>query len=323
MLFIALVISACNTPIEPIKLTGETMGTTYNITAMNGHMDQGDLKHRIDQALGRIEDQMSTWRHDSEISRFNGDRTGSWFMVSDGFLRVLDAARSVNQQTGGAFDITVGGLVSLWGFGASERRPEKPGTDSIKENLAHVGHDKFEIATDRNAIRKIDLETEIDVSGIAKGYAVDAVAEILFQSGFEDFIVEIGGEIRSAGRRQDGTPWRVAIERPDSGSRSIEMIIALDNASIATSGDYRDYFEIGEKRYSHIIDPATGGPPENAVASVSVVATEAMAADALATGLMVMGTEKALRGLRENAFQEHLAARRSSAPVPRHRWESW
>ncbi len=280
--------------IEPIKLTGETMGTTYNITAINGHVGQIDLKQRIDRALGRIDDQMSTWRHDSEISRFNGDRTGGWFVVSDEFLRVLDAARSVNQQTGGAFDITVGGLVNLWGFGASERRSEKPGTDSIKEKLAHVGHEKFEIDTDRTAIRKIDLETEIDVSGIAKGYAVDTVAEILLQSGFEDFIVEIGGEIRSAGRRPDGTPWRVAIERPDSGNRPIQMIIALDYASIATSGDYHNYFEIGDKRYSHIIDPKTGGPPENGVASVSVVTDEAMAADALATGLMVMSTDEAL-----------------------------
>ena len=293
-LLLALVVTACSPAIEQIDVSGETMGTTYSLKVTADSTNKSELKQQVEAVFERINTQMSTWRPDSEISRFNRAQTSDWFEISDAFMRVLVAAQKINQQTGGAFDITVSGLVNLWGFGTSERRSKTPEPGTIAEKLTHTGPSIFEIDLSRNSIRKIDPEAQLDLSGIAKGYAVDAVAAVLAQAGINDFLIEVGGEVRASGGRLDGSPWRVAIERPDVQGRSIQATIALDNAAIATSGNYRDYFEIGDKRYSHIIDPKTGRPSDNGVASVSVITTDAMTADALATGLMVMGTEKAL-----------------------------
>lgn len=289
-----LVIAACSPAINQIDVSGETMGTTYTLKAIGEGINKTDIKQQVEALFERINAQMSTWRPDSEISRFNRVRTGGWFEISDEFMLVLDTAHRINQQTGGAFDVTVGGLVKLWGFGPSIRRNKAPESKAITEQLGHTGPATFAIDLSRNMIRKVDPEMQLDLSGIAKGYAVDAVAEILAQSGSDDFLVEIGGEVRASGRRLDGAPWRVAIEKPDTQGRSIQAAVSLDNAAIATSGNYRDYFQIGNKRYSHIIDPKTGSPSNNGVASVSVITDDVMTADALATGLMVMGAEKAL-----------------------------
>ena len=293
-LLLVLVVTACSPAIEQIDVSGETMGTTYTLKVVADGANKSDIKRQVEAVFEQINTQMSTWRPDSEISRFNRVQTSDWFEVSNAFMRVLVAARKINQQTGGAFDVTVSGLVNLWGFGPSERRSEAPEPGAIVEMLTHTGPSTFEIDLSRNSIRKIDSGVQLDLSGIAKGYAVDAVAEVLEQAGINAFLIEIGGEIRASGGRLDGSPWRVAIERPDAQGRSIQTTMALDNAALATSGDYRDYFEIGDKRYSHIIDPKTGRPSDNGVASVSVVTADAMTADALATGLMVMGSEKAL-----------------------------
>jgi thiamine biosynthesis lipoprotein len=252
------------------------------------------LRRELQETLDRINGQMSNWRTDSLISRFNRDRTGGWFAVSDELVLVLDAARRINRQTGGAFDVTVGGLVNLWGFGASEASPGIPIRSAIDAALAHSGQAKLEVDTAGRAIRKIDPRLEIDLSGIAKGYGIDALANVLERSEVHDFIVEIGGEVRASGARPDGLPWRVAVERPGPGGRVLRGAIALDGAAIATSGDYREFFEINGRRYSHIIDPRTGSPPDNGVASASVVAGDALTADALATACMVMGKEKAM-----------------------------
>jgi thiamine biosynthesis lipoprotein len=290
----ALVVTACSPAIEQIDVSGETMGTTYTLKIIADGVNKSDIMRQVEAVFEQINTQMSTWRPDSEISRFNRIHTSDWFEISDAFMRVLVAAQKINQQTGGAFDITVSGLVNLWGFGPSERRSKAPEPEAIVEILTHTGPSTFEIDLSKNSIRKIDPEAQVDLSGIAKGYAVDAVAEALEQAGANAFLIEVGGEVRASGGRLDGSPWRVAIERPDAQGRSIQTTVVLNNAAIATSGDYRDYFEIGDRRYSHIIDPKTGGPSDNGVASVSVVTTDAMTADALATGLMVMGTEKAL-----------------------------
>ena len=169
-----------------------------------------------------------------------------------------------------------------------------PDAEAITDKLNHIGPTTFEIDLTRNAIRKIDPEVRLDLSGIAKGYAVDAVVEFLKQEGINRLLVEVGGEVRASGGRLDGSPWRVAIVKPDPQRRSIQTTVGLDNTALATSGDYRDNFQIGDKRYSHIIDPRTGRPPNNGVASVSVIAGNTMTADALATGFMVMGTERAM-----------------------------
>ena len=287
-------IAACGHAIEQFDLSGESMGTTYKVKVIGKRIDTSELKQKIEDEFEKINNQMSTWQKNSEISRFNRDQTIDWFKISDEFMLVLDASQKINRQTEGAFDVTVGGIVNLWGFGSSPRRSKVPEPDAIVERLSHVGPATFEINLSTVSIRKFDPKTQLDLSGIAKGYAVDAVVEILAEAKIKDFLVEIGGEVRAAGRRLDESAWRVAIEKPVNQSRSILLTVSLEDAALATSGDYRDYFEIGVKRYSHIIDPRTGNPPDNSVASVSVVSDEAMYADALATGLMVLGTDKAL-----------------------------
>lgn len=296
-------IAACDPAIEQIDLSGETMGTTYGISVIGSGIDAKALKQRVENEFAKIIDQMSTWHDDSEISRFNRDQKGDWFKISAAFMRVMESAQQINQQTEGAFDVTVSVIVKLWGFGIFPRQHSVPEPDKIAEALTHVGPAAIEIDSSTSSIRKVDPEAQLDLSGIAKGYAVDAIAEMFEEDGIENFLVEVGGEIRAAGRRLDGSAWRVAIEKPTSQSRSLQLTLHLDDAALATSGDYRDYFEIGTKRYSHIIDPRTGSPPDNGIASVSVITDEAMRADALSTGLMVLGTNKAL----ELAAQDNLA----------------
>jgi thiamine biosynthesis lipoprotein len=293
-LFLALVVAACGPSIEQIEMFGDTMGTTYTLKVVGTGINKSELGRQTKAALERINAQMSTWRPDSEISRFNRIRTNDWFEISDEFMLVLAAAGEINRQTRGSFDVTVTGLVNLWGFGSSDRRRTEPDAEAITEQLRHTGPATFEIDLANNRIRKLDTAAQLDLSAIAKGYAVDALAKIPQKSGIGDFLVEIGGEVKASGRRLDGAPWRVAIERPDSLGGPMQTTVPLVDAAIATSGDYRDYILIGGKRYSHIIDPGTGYPPDNGVASVSVIANDAMSADALATGIMVMGTEQAL-----------------------------
>ena len=286
--------TACEPAIEQIDLSGETMGTTFGVSAIGSSIDSVELRQQIEDTFAKITDQMSTWDDDSEISRFNRYKQGDWFNISDEFVRVLQSSQQISLQTEGAFDVTVGGIVKLWGFGEFPRQQIVPETNRIAEALSYVGPSAVEINASTSSIRKIDPKTQLDLSGIAKGYAVDAVVNILEREGIENFLVEVGGEIRAAGRRLDGSTWRVAIEKPTSQSRSLQLILNLEDAALATSGDYLDYFEIDSKRYSHIIDPRTGWPPDNGVASVSVITESAMRADALATALIVLGTRKAL-----------------------------
>lgn len=293
-LLLGIAVAACSPEVEQVELFGETMGTTFSVKVVGEHIDESALAQRIEAVFEAINAQMSTWRQDSEISRFNRVRTREWFQISEDFMRVLASARRITQQTGGAFDVTVTGLVKLWGFGSSQRQIKVPSPEAIAEMLSHTGPGTVEIDASRGAVRKVDPAAQLDLSGIAKGYAVDAVAGVLEEAGLDDFLVEIGGEIRASGERPDGGAWRVAIEKPDSRGRSIQLTLPLVNAALATSGDYRRYFDVADMRYSHIIDPRTGNPVDNSVASVSVVAGDTMTADALATGLMVMGTEKAL-----------------------------
>lgn len=292
-LVLSLIVVACAPKVEQVELFGETMGTTYAVKLIGGGIDGEGFRRRIETTLESINAQMSTWRPDSEISRFNRLRSTQWFTISDDFTKVLMAARKINRRTDGAFDVTLGELIDLWGFGAGARK-SFPDPESIATALRHTGPAKFEVDEARKAIRKTDPETQIDLSGIAKGYAVDALAGVITDAGIENFLVEIGGEVRASGRRIDGSLWRVAVEKPDTGGRSVQLVVGLDNAAIATSGDYRKFFEMGGRRYSHIIDPETGSPSEHALASVSVTADDAMTADALATALMVMGVRKAL-----------------------------
>ena len=278
-------------------IEGRTMGTTYHITVVTGN-NQGiaGLKEKIDKRLVEINDSMSTYKKDSEISRFNEwQQAGKAFEISDDFYRVMMAAKSVFELTEGAWDGTVNPLVDLWGFGRAGGRSVLPGKQQIDALLPEIGFENIQILPNRTLVKKIRSVT-LDLSSIAKGYGVDQVAQTIRLVGLNDFLVEIGGEIFASGRRKDGKLWRVGINLPrkDAAFNDVYKIVDLDNRAFATSGDYRNFFEVDGIRYSHIIDPRTGYPISNGVVSASIVAVNCTLADGLATAVMVMGAGKGL-----------------------------
>lgn len=288
------------------ELHGLTMGTTWSVKLI-GHpeLDGEALQHRIQGLLDDVNDRMSTYREDSELSRLNRNPSPDWIPVSPELYEVLAAAWEISRASGGAFDATVGPLVNLWGFGPGEHSGEPPTQTGIDAVRNRTGYTRVQLRDDPPAVRKETPDLYIDLSAIAKGYAVDRVANTLHAAGVDEFLVEVGGELRGRGRNQAGDAWKIAIEKPDPGIRDVYAIIDLENAAVATSGGYRNFFEAGDGRtYSHTIDPGSGLPVTHALASVTVAGPSAMLADGHATALMVLGPEDGLR----YAAQEGLAA---------------
>jgi FAD:protein FMN transferase len=234
---------------------------------------------------------MSTYDSRSELSEFNRRQDLGWVPASPGLLDVLDSASRISAATQGAFDVTVGPLVDLWGFGPQFQTRRVPDDALIERVRDSVGYRHVQTDLSAAAIRKSHRRTQVDLSAIAKGYGVDRVAMILDRHGVGDYLVEIGGEFRARGNTA-GRPWRVAIERPVEGRRVLGEIVVLGNRAIATSGTTRDFFAQDGRHYSHTIDPATGRPVVHPPMAVSVVADTAMEADAWATALLVLGPER-------------------------------
>ena len=277
--------------------SGKTMGTTYHIKVVTGYFDSiSGLKDKIEDRLHAINQSMSTYIKESEISRFNAfQRIDKPFFISDDFWRVVSVGQRLHQLTQGAWDGTVNPLVNLWGFGAAEKRQTFPTAQEVKNLLKDVGFEHIEKSDKRYLIKKKATVT-LDFGSIAKGYAVDKVADLLHDSGKEDYLVEIGGEVYASGKRKDGNPWRVGINMPkiDAPLDRVYRIIELNDKAMATSGNYRNYFEKNGIRYSHILDPRTGYPVKNCVVSASVLADDCTLADGLATALVVLGPEKGI-----------------------------
>jgi thiamine biosynthesis lipoprotein len=273
------------------------MGTTYTVKVVTGYFGSvAGLQERIDRRLDRINQSMSPYLKDSEISRFNRfQETGAEFPISMDFLRVMQQAVRIHALSDGAWDGTVNPLVDLWGFGRTGRTDHRPPPDKIAALLADVGFQKIEVL-DSGALIKRQAAVTLDLSSIAKGYGVDQVADEVRGAGFTDFLVEVGGEVYAAGVRPDGRPWRVGINRPRVDARFDEVyrVIPLKDQALATSGDYRSFFQENGVRYSHIIDPKTGYPVQDGVASVTILADNCTLADGLATAVMVMGVAKGL-----------------------------
>jgi len=270
------------------------MGTTWNVRITAPDLAEEQLREGIQAVLDRIETRMSTYRPDSELSRFNRAQVTDWFPVSAETAKVVAEAVRIGTLTDGAFDITVGPLVDLWGFGPDFHPDRIPAQGLIDAALAHTGYQKVKVRMDPPALRKTGPGIQIDLSGIAKGYAVDAVTAYLRQLGVKNFMVEVGGEVRVAGHKSDGQAWHIAIERPADEGSAVERILSLTNQGMATSGDYRNFFFLAGVRYSHTIDPHTGWPVRNHPASATVVHTSTMTADALATAMLVLGRERGL-----------------------------
>ena len=300
LLILALICSAAmeSAAAEELLLSGATMGTTYHVkvAAAESGKDVSSLQARIDHRLEQLNQSMSTYRVDSEISRFNRLKSiDTNFKISDDFLAVMLAGDAVYRLTDGAWDGTVSPLVSLWGFGPAGRIAKVPSPQAITEALRNVGFDQIEVSA-KGYLRKHRPEVTIDLASIAKGYGVDQIAELLETSGFKNYLVEIGGEVYASGRREDGRNWRVGINQPvkTSAPDAVYAALELQDQAMATSGDYRNFEVINGRTYSHIIDPHSGYPVAHAVVSTSVVAPNCTLADGLATALMVMGPEKGI-----------------------------
>ncbi|MGC9422180.1 FAD:protein FMN transferase [Vibrio sp.] len=289
-----LLFSGCEKSIELVHLSGPTMGTTYNIkyTQQAGIPDSSLLHKEIDRLLEEVNDQMSTYREDSELSRFNRYQGNEPFSVSKQTATVVKEAIRLNKLTQGALDVTVGPLVNLWGFGPEARRDIVPSEEDLAQRKAKTGI--THLSVEGHSLQKNIPDLYVDLSTIAKGWGVDVVADYIESQGIENYMVEVGGEIRLKGLNRDGVPWRIAVEKPDTDERAVQEIIEPGDMAIATSGDYRNYFERDGVRYSHIIDPKTGYPIHNHVVSVTVLDKSSMTADGLATGLMVLGEEKGM-----------------------------
>lgn len=277
------------------EIAGPVFGTQYHInvvlTENESHLE--NLGTGIEQVLEDVDASMSTWREDSELSRLNRrEDQSAWIELSEPLHEVLATAARVSNLTDGAFDVTIGPVVNLWGFGPEARPDEVPEESKLQAKLDATGYENIELRPDPPALRARKPQY-IDLSAIAKGYAVDAVARYLDNAGVEAYLVEIGGEVRVNGRKPNGDAWRLAIEEPVSERRQINRVVALDSQAMATSGDYRNYYESDGRRYSHTIDPETGKPIRHNLASVTVIADNCMLADALATGFNVMGYERA------------------------------
>jgi thiamine biosynthesis lipoprotein len=288
---------------EIVKISGPTMGTEYNISWVSLKQDQTSLvvekqhvQQLVDQLLLAINKSMSTYDPQSELSLINQNFNPQWRDISDDLYRVLMMAKQVHIQSNKAFDITVGPLVNLWGFGPGKGNDKVPSKEKVDALLGQLGSEALDLRQrDEGFQLKLDASRYLDLSAIAKGYAVDQLGRLLRQQGIKDYLVEVGGEILANGTKPELKPWRIAIEAPNDDGRSVQIIVPLIQMGIATSGDYRNFFEFDGQRFSHTIDGRTGYPVKHDLASVSVLHEFVALADAWATALTVLGAEEGLK----------------------------
>lgn len=274
-------------------LEGSTMGTTYRVVigAPLSRDSTPQLKRQIDSLLADVNASMSTYDTDSELSRFNARQDTGAVEISPALATVVAAALQVHAQSGGAFDVTIAPLVDAWGFGPTAPPVQPLDSARVRELLAYVGSDKLAL---RGAmLAKRNPRVQLDLSAIAKGYGVDIVSVWLSSRGYIDHLVEIGGEVRASGHRPDGSAFRVGIEAPEDSVRRVQRAVLLEGVSLASSGNYRNYFTLGGERYVHTLDPVTGYPVRHRLLAVSVLHPSCMMADAWATALMAAGPERA------------------------------
>lgn len=293
----ALLVACSEAPPQVAELTGRTMGTSYSIKLSPAPEStvRASLQLQVQRRLDEINGQMSTYLPDSDLSRFNRARHTDWQPQPEPVVELVEQARQISRISGGRYDITVGPLVNLWGFGSSGSRETAPSQEQIDGALKQVGYRQLQTRHSPPALRKDVAGLEVDLSSIAKGWAVDQLAELVQAAGFGNFLVEIGGEVRAQGEKAPGRPWRIAIEQPSYATRAVQRVIALRNTAMATSGDYRNFFVDGDQLYTHTIDPETGQTVRHLLASVTVLADNCAAADAWATALMAMGEQRAVR----------------------------
>ena len=282
------------------------MGTSYNIKASKLPESIGpkEINRQVKELLDKVNGQMSTYQKDSELSLFNQNTSTDWLPVSSELYEVIKESIKISQLSNGLFDVTVGPLVNLWGFGPEEMTANPPDEAVVKEKLNQIGYHRLRLKDGGLFVKKDIPGLYVDLSGIAKGYGVDQVGLLLERLGIVDYMVEIGGEIRVKGKNKKGQPWQIAVEKPVAEKRVIEKVLAITDTGMATSGDYRNYFEVDGVHFSHTIDPRTGRPINHKLASITILSDTSMEADGLATAIMVMGPDEGY----QFAEQNHIAA---------------
>ncbi len=284
-----------STETQRYSLNGETMGTRYTaLFYAEAGLDTDAINRALAEAVGRVDQQMSTWKADSDLNRLNAAPEQVWLPVPEELATVLAAALRVGQQSGGAFDIAVGDLVEAWGFGPGASSVTEQPLDTLAPRSALSANAALTVDTQRHQVRK-RAPLQLNLNAIAKGFGVDELARCLDGFGLTDYLVGIDGEMRARGSKPDAQPWVVAIEKPCRGVREVMGVMELCDAAIATSGDYRHWIDVKGRHYAHTMNPATGAPLCNSVAAVTVVAASCMLADAWATALMVLGESEGPR----------------------------
>ena len=315
LFFISLILvflSSCAESDPTQRLQGSTMGTTWHVT-YTADAEAADLKTAIKAELESVNESMSTYRADSEISRINSSEPGDPIILSDAFAEVLVAALDVGARSEGAYDVTVAPLVDLWGFGAGSAADwSLPSPEQVRAVLGRVGQSALTWHPGTGTLIRQE-SVSLDFSSIAKGYGVDRVARVLKDAGVVNYLVEVGGEMRVSGTSPRGDDWRIAVEQPLAGQRGIAQALAVTDIAIATSGDYRNYVEVDGTRYSHTLDPRTGYPVTHDLVSVTVLHERCMMADAWATALIVAGPEEALRLASVNELAVYMMTRRGDS----------
>jgi len=290
------------------------MGTDYRITVRsNESVEATTLQQAALEAMQAVNQSMSTYIADSELNRLNRAPANQEFKLSNDLANVLTQAQSVSKSSNGAFDTTIAKAINLWGFGVDGRVSVTPSDDQLTELRADVGYQKLQLVESSNGVSALKQTDglQVDLSAIAKGYAVDKVANAFSELGVNNYLINIGGELRAKGQNSEGMAWRVGIEKPHLLG-GIQQVIALKNQAIATSGDYRNYIEIDGQRFSHTLNPVTLKPVLHRLALVSVLNTSSSMADALATAMMSMGEETALDFAKTNKLAAYFVIRRAN-----------
>ncbi len=301
----ALFLCSCEeiTP-KTYRYSGKTMGTTFNIvTITDDHEKTVGLEAAIEKSLKKVNKHLSNWDPDSEISRINQTKHTKPIKISQILKNVMIAANDVHNRSLGLFDITLGKLINLWGFGPEKKnsKTKLPSDEDIQNVLSQIGQsNKLLLDLQTNTLQKIDPNIRVNLSAIAKGFGVDEIGKTLTTAGMENYMVEIGGDLITRGYNPKGKQWQIGIEHPNSAGKQIELIVKISNVAMATSGDYRNYFEKDGIRYSHIMNVKTGRPITHKTASVTVIADTAMMADAWATALLALGKKEGMKIATQN-----------------------
>lgn len=284
-------LGACSRPPPEIVLSGPAQGTLYNvkIAAAPTGVDSHAVRVVIDDVLDSVDRSMSGYRSDSEVSRFNASQSTDWIEVSADLATVVAASQETSAASHGAFDITLAPLIALWGFGTSGEPSRIPDEAAIHEVQARTGFEMLEVRREPAALRKKNPQLTIDLNGAAPGFTVDKLAARFEAMGLHHFMIDIGGEVMARGRNAEGEPWHIAVEKPIDAQSEPFAILRLADFSVTTSGEYRHYYVLDGKRFSHTIDPRTGRPVQHDLAAVVVMGSSSLVIDTWATALNVLG----------------------------------